>query len=1225
MSNRRIILGLTLLYAAFASAWVLSSDLFVEWLGGVDLLAMVSIPKGLLFVALTSAAFYLVMNAAAAGRLTRRATPGWMGVASAILLFGLSAGAAVLAGALVMWRASEPLLSHQVDELRTIAGFQIQALEQNRLKGEANARLLGGRRQFYEAIALWRASSDPAERDSLRTLMQDISGVYGFSRVEVLDGNGAPLLRVSGTWGAQMDVALVNEARRGGQMVFVPLHQDGSSSSYSYGFVVPLPAVPAGNAPASDPIFLLAEVNAADFVYPFLAHWPVPTRTGQSYMVRLQADGSYLLVSPMRVGNVAPFTRTFAPGTFDFALAANAPGAVARGGVSEGTTVLAVARHVGGTSVMLVAEISEAEATEAAQDVAIMSGLVLMLAIAGALAAAAALRQRDKLVTARRELHQAEALRQAEMRFRATFEQAAVGIVHLRLDGAFLRVNRKACEMMGYDREEFLAMNYRQLRHTNSARNDDAVIARLVSGQMEQVVDERCYIRKDGRPVWLSTSTTVARAADGTAEYLIVVAIDVSARHAAEERLRISDERFNLALLGATEGVWDIDLEAETLTVSPSWNRMLGLEEAPIVHPAATLSAGLQDVDAKRLAAALADARAGRLRTFSQEFQVRRRDGLVIDTLLRGHVVLDDGGHARRVVGTQTNITELKANERRLQQAAIVFSTAQEALVVTEADGTICAVNPSFSVITGYEEAEVVGRNMSLLNSGRHDRAFYAQMWATMLSTGHWHGEIWNRRKSGQVYPELLSIRAISDGSGGVTGYVASFTDLSSIKQSQSRLDHIAHHDALTDLPNRLLFLTLLDHAVTQARDRTKCAVLFLDLDRFKAVNDSLGHEAGDMVLVEVARRLRAALGDRDTLARYGGDEFMVLVEDVIGPQQAALAATRLIACLSQPLALPGAPEIFLGASVGIAMYPGDGILPQQLVQRADAALARAKAGGRGIYVFYRDGMTEAANARLELEARLRRAIERNELSLAYQPVVDLRDGAILGAEALLRWTTPDGPVAPSDFIPLAEETGLILSIGDWALEQACRQGADWLARGVPCGRIAVNLSARQFYVPDLPGHVATILRRTGFSPERLELEITESILLEDRVDTKQILRRLKEMKLRVALDDFGTGFSSLSYIRRFPVAKLKIDQSFVRDLLTSPADAQITIAIIALATALGVEVLAEGVEKQEQADFLRSNNCHQAQGYLFSAPVSADQFEDMVIDQSGRWRASAQ
>lgn len=1225
MSNRRIILGLTLLYAAFASAWVLSSDLLVEWLGGIDLLAMVSIPKGLLFVALTAAAFYLVLNAAVSGRLARRVAPRWLGLASGLLLAVLSVGIGVLAAALVMWRASGPLIAHQVDELRTIARFQIEALEQNRLKGEANARLLAGRRLFYEAVARWRASSDPLERDRLRIQMSDMAGLHGFSRVEVLDEKAEPLLHLRGGHGSGIDPAWIKDVLPTSPPAFVPLHRAGTLPTYSYGFLLSLPAVAGPDGARPEPLFLLAEVDAAEFVYPYLSHWPVPTRTGQSFLVRPQPDGSYLLVSPMRVGHVAPFTRTFPKGAFDFALAPTTGGEAPRGTGGAGTAVLAVAEQVDGGPLLLVAEISEDEATASARDVAIMAGLVLVLAIAGAVAAAAALRQRDKLLVARRELHQAEALRQAEMRFRATFEQAAVGIVHLGLDGMFLRVNRKACEMMGYGREEFLAMNYRHLRYADPARNDDAVIARLVAGDMEQAVGERCYLRKDGTPIWLSTTTTVARTAHGAAEYLIVVAIDVSARHAAEERLRISDERFNLALLGATEGVWDIDLIEETLTVSPSWNRMLGLDEVPTVHPAALLSARFEAQDAALLATALADAKAGRLRTFSLEPKARREDGTLIDTLMRGHVVLDDAGRPRRVVGTQTNITELKANERRLHQAAIVFSTAQEALVVTEPDGIISAVNPAFTAITGYEEEEVLGRNMSLLSSGRQDRAFYAQMWATLLSTGHWQGEIWNRRKSGQVYPELLSIRAILDQSGGVSGYVASFSDLSTIKQSQSQLDHIAHHDALTDLPNRLLFLTLLDHAVTQARDRSKCAVLFLDLDRFKAVNDSLGHEAGDMALVEVAHRLRGALGDRDTLARYGGDEFMVLVEDVVGPQQAALTATRLIACLSQPFSLPGASEVFLGASVGIAMYPEDGILPQHLVQRADVALARAKAGGRGIYVFYRDGMTEAANSRLEREARLRRAIERNELSLVYQPVVDLSDGTILGAEALLRWTTPEGTISPADFIPLAEETGLILSIGDWALEEACRQGADWMARGVPCGRIAVNLSARQFYVRDLPGHVAGILRRTGFSPDRLELEITESILLEDRVDTQQILQRLREMKLRVALDDFGTGFSSLSYIRRFPVAKLKIDQSFVRDLLSAPADAHITIAIIALATALGLEVLAEGVEEQEQADFLRAHGCHMAQGYLFSPPIPAAQFEDLVIDRGGRWRASAQ
>lgn len=404
MSNRRIILSLTLLYAAIASAWVLCSDLLVEWLGGIDLLVMVSIPKGLLFVALTSAAFYLVLNAAVSGRLARHSSPRWVGVLSGLLLVGFAAGGAVLAAGLVMWRTSGPLIAHQVDELRTIAGFQIQALEQNRLKGEANARLLAGRRQFYEAVTKWRASPDPAERDVLRAELEEISGLYGFSRVEVLDENAAPVLRLRGAGEVQTDVALVNAARRTGHLVFIPLHEEAAGASY--GFVIPLPTVSAGEGAPPDPLFVLAEVNPADFIYPYLTQWPVPSRTGQSYLVRRQDDGTYLLVSPMRVGNAAPFTRTFAKDFFDFAMAADRPGAMPVGQGGEGKTVLAVAEYVGGpTEVMLVAEIAEAEATEAARDVAIMSGLVLVLAIAGAAAAAAALRQRDKLLATRHDLH----------------------------------------------------------------------------------------------------------------------------------------------------------------------------------------------------------------------------------------------------------------------------------------------------------------------------------------------------------------------------------------------------------------------------------------------------------------------------------------------------------------------------------------------------------------------------------------------------------------------------------------------------------------------------------------------------------------------------------------------------------------------------------------------------------------------------------------------------
>lgn len=574
-------------------------------------------------------------------------------------------------------------------------------------------------------------------------------------------------------------------------------------------------------------------------------------------------------------------------------------------------------------------------------------------------------------------------------------------------------------------------------------------------------------------------------------------------------------------------------------------------------------------------------------------------------------------------LGFFADITRMKQEELRLRRAEAVFNNTLEGLVITDIHAQVVAVNPAFSMLTGYSEQELVGRNMRVLSSGRQDEQFYAAMWRRLTTAGTWQGEMWNRRKSGEIYPLRLSINAVRDPQGRVVNYVGACTDITQAKESERALHHLAHHDALTGLPNRLMLSSLLDHAIQRARRAgTLGAVLMLDLDRFKTVNDSLGHPAGDELLQIVAARLRRSLREADTLARLGGDEFAVLLEDMHDPQDAAVVAGHLIESCAQPVVLGDGHEVYVGVSIGISLIPTDGDEGHELMQAADAALYGAKGNGRGVYHFYTDSLTRQAQQRLDTESRLRRALERNELELHYQPLVRVADRRIRGVEALVRWRDPQrGLVPPGEFIPLAEETGLIVPMGHWILREAARQMSAWLAEGLPVETMAVNLSAQHFAQVGLDGELAAILADTGLPARALELEITETALMDANRATEQ-LHRLKALGVTLAIDDFGTGYSSLAYLSRFPLDKLKVDRSFVKDLPHDATEVEIASAVIQLARALGLEVLAEGVENEEQLAFLRERGCDLAQGFLFARPLPADQLAELLAREPGEQAA---
>ena len=556
----------------------------------------------------------------------------------------------------------------------------------------------------------------------------------------------------------------------------------------------------------------------------------------------------------------------------------------------------------------------------------------------------------------------------------------------------------------------------------------------------------------------------------------------------------------------------------------------------------------------------------------------------------------------------------LRESEHRLELARQVFDSTQEGILMTDAEANIVAINPAFEQITGYRESEVLGLNPRILRSGRHDAGFYRDMWHCLEMDGQWRGEIWNRRKNGEVYPERLSISAVRDEAGKLTAYVSVSTDLSALKAAHHQLDFLSNHDALTLLPNRSLFNDRLQQAMAAARQGYgQLALLLFNVDRLSRINDSLGHAAGDAVLREVARRVGDIAGPTDTVARLSGDEFVLLLTACDDNEDIILAARRLIDAIAQPHSV-GGHDVVVTGSVGISIFPRDGNAPGDLLKAADAALTEMKEAGRNGFRFFKGEMNAQALRWLALETRLRRAIEREELALHYQPQISRIDGSVVGMEALLRWRSEEiGTVPPYDFIPLAEDTGLIHPIGEWVIRQACFQNKAWQNAGLSPVRVAVNVSANQFKAGSVSAVVRQALADSGLAPRYLEVELTESVMLGDSAAAEAQMAELRAMGVSLSLDDFGTGYSSLGYLSRFPLDKLKIDQTFVRNITTEQRSAAIAQATIALAQGLSLSVVAEGVETAGQRDYLGLIGCDVMQGYLYSRPVPAHEMAQLL------------
>ncbi|QEY31259.1 EAL domain-containing protein [Synechococcus sp. RSCCF101] len=702
-----------------------------------------------------------------------------------------------------------------------------------------------------------------------------------------------------------------------------------------------------------------------------------------------------------------------------------------------------------------------------------------------------------------------------------------------------------------------------------------------------------------GQIKWVSGTGTPRRLADGGTAWDSVI-IDVTRERQDQLALNQFFEQANTLNL-----ITDLDWRIQR--ANPAWARVLGLQPAALLGRAAT---DLIDPIDRTL--------------FLERFRSCQREGTTMELDCR---VRDAGGALHQLTWSAEarvehdlifivarDVTRARQDQRRLQQAAAVFESTAEGVIITDLNGSILDVNDAFSRVTGYSREEVIGRNPNLLRSGRHDARFYEAMWQEVQQQGHWHGEIWNRSKDGAIFPELLTISTVVDEAEQPSGYVGVFSDISLLKQHQERLNHLAHHDPLTDLPNRTLFTSRLQHSIERCRRAgSSLAVLFIDLDRFKHINDSLGHSTGDELLIEITARIRQRVRASDTLARISGDEFVVLLENVSSREAARAVVDDLLAAFQHPYTVNGI-SISITASMGLSFYPADGADVSSLLANADAAMYKAKDEGRNTVLFYSSEFTAEAFEHVFLETGLKQALDRQELFLVYQPQFDLQSRRVSGMEALLRWRHPqNGVIAPSRFIPFAERSGLIRPIGRWVLEQACRDGRAWLEAGLAIGHMAVNVATPELLRSSFAEDLAMVVSATGFPADQLEIEITESSIMKQPDRSIAQLDQVRATGVMVSVDDFGTGYSSLGMLKKLPINRLKLDQSFVRDLPDDPDDIAIAEAIISLGHAMNLEIIAEGIERTEQEAFLRQRGCHLGQGHWFSRPLPAEAIPEFM------------
>lgn len=945
----------------------------------------------------------------------------------------------------------------------------------------------------------------------------------------------------------------------------------------------------------------LLRIDPTKSLFPLIHSWTAPTRSGETFFAKNEG-GTIVYLSPLRQDSTDGAARRFSVADADLLAAQVARGqeGTIEGEDYRGVAVLGAARVIPGTSWMIVSKIDKDEVYAPLRRSAQIIGVTIFLFVSGA-GIATALWWRNRRNTLLALLYKERlAQESARLRLANITKYANDMIILVDAEGAIVEINDRAVQVYGYAADELRGKPASILRGQESVRDHDSDISRWTA---EGIVYKTMHRSRSGRDIPVEVSGRLV-SVDGI-QYRQAIVRDISERVNAEADLHASEERLRSIFNNATTGIVATDSAGCVVRFNEAFRAMLGYHAAVLQGMSLAKITLAEDFESE--AELIAQVVTGQRDSYQIEKRCITADGSRIWVSVSASAIRAAEGDLESLVAVVTDINSRREAKEEMRLFAGAFEHSSEGMLVTDATNRIVAVNPTYSRVTGYSLEELLGKNPRMLASGQTPGAVYEDMWSKLLTVGCWQGEVLNRFKDGTVHPVWLSLSVVRDGDGKLTHYVGNFVDISERKAAEARISHLAHHDALTGLLNRFSLQNQLDQLLASAR-RQGCglAVIFVDLDRFKTINDTLGHAVGDTILIEVASRLRKSVRDSDIVGRLGGDEFVLVLTELKDTGDAGRVAEKILRRLGQPYINTGS-TLHSTPSIGIAMFPADGGDSETLMKNADTAMYHAKTQGRNNLQFFTAEMNVANTARLELERNLRLALEQGQFELHYQPKVNCHDGHGVGVEALIRWQHPlMGMISPIDFIGVAEETGLIVPIGAWVLDRACWQLRQWRDQGLEDVTMAINLSARQLRSPSLVSTVAEALAKHGLSGADIELEITESVAMDDPEKSIEKLGALRRLGVWLSIDDFGTGYSSLAYLKLLPIQQLKMDRSFVRDIGKDANDSAICAATIALAHNLGLKVVAEGVETDEQREFLAAHRCDYLQGYFFSRPVSA-------------------
>jgi len=791
-----------------------------------------------------------------------------------------------------------------------------------------------------------------------------------------------------------------------------------------------------------------------------------------------------------------------------------------------------------------------------------------------------------------------------------------IGVLVVDKNRNNLLVNKHLCEMFGYSEDELLNSTAEifHINHTSFLNFAELAFNFVLKGKAIGI--DYQFIRKDGTLFWVHIAGDAVKNHDE----VLWTMVDITQRKSAESKINFLNERMQLALDGNRDVIWDWNLVTKDLYVSSRWKDIIGYGPDEVPYEMKVWRRNIHPDDLRDVLGDITKNIKGETLYLDNTHRVLHRDGTYRWIRIKGKTFYDKDLKPIRMTGTHTDVTFEKELELKNAQQAQMIEQIHDSVISTDLDGNILTFNNGSEILLGYKAQEVIGKNVTILYL-KEDYEIFRKNIEILKKNGEHHSEVRFVKKSKEILDVDLSLSLIRDEKSvpiAMVGYSKDITKRKKIefalKQQQNILYYQAHHDTLTDLPNRILFIDRLEQGIKKSkRNNTKLALFFLDLDHFKEINDSLGHDIGDKVLKEVTSRLKELIRAEDTLARLGGDEFTIIMHGLIQGQDASLLAQKVLKVLAQP-AIVDEHTLYVSCSIGISLYPDDGDSVQNLLKYADAAMYKAKDEGRNNYQFYSSVMTELAFERVVMEVSLRESIKNEDFVVFYQPQIDAKNNILVGMEALVRWNHPVmGIVSPAKFIALAESTGLIVDIDRYVMKTAMRQVQEWYTKGLNSGVLALNLSVNQLRQSDFIDILIAMMDEIDFPSKWLALEVTESQIMTNPQEAIKILNIISDLGIELAVDDFGTGYSSLSYLKKLPINKLKIDQSFVKDLPDDEEDSAITKSVIALAKNLNLKIIAEGVETKEQKEFLVKNGCENIQGYFYAKPMPADEMEKFL------------